>query len=77
MLNCLIGEVHIQLDESEGWSGADCVSPDLKVLLKARDLFLTPVRSLLDHSLRVSVVSLDEPFLRVRTGRLDCELPKP
>jgi len=58
-------------------SGVDCVSPDLKVLLEARGVFLTPVRSLLNHSLRVSVVFLDEIFLRLGTGRLDCELPKP
>ncbi len=77
MLNCLIGEVHIQLDESEGRSGADCVSPDLKVLFDGHDVIPTPVRSLLNHSPREIVVSLDEPFHRLGTGRLDCELPKP
>ncbi len=77
MLNCLIGKIHIQLDESESWSGADCASPDLKVLLDAPDVLETPVCSLLNHSLSVCAVILDEPFLRLGASCLDCVLPEP
>ena len=77
MLNYLIGKVHIQLEEGECRTGANCVSSDLKLLFDAPYMLVTSVHSLLYHSLNVSVVCLDEPSLRLGTGCLDCELPKP
>ena len=31
MVDCLIRQIHIQLEENESWSDADYVSPELKV----------------------------------------------
>jgi hypothetical protein len=63
MLSCLIGEIHIQLDESESWFGTDCVSSDRKVILDIPYRLVTPVRGLLNDGLSVLVVCLEEPFL--------------
>lgn len=63
MLSCLIREIHIQLDESESWFGADCVSSDWKVILETPYRTVTPVRGLLNDGLSVLAVCLEEPFL--------------
>ena len=75
MVDCLIRQIHIQLEENESWSGADYVSPELKVLLDASEAML--VRCSPRHSPGVSSAYYDEPFLRLGTGCLDCTLPKP
>jgi hypothetical protein len=77
MLNCLFREIHIQLDEGERWSGADCVSPEFKVFFDALDVLLTSVRGSLNYSLCISATCLDEAFLRLGTGCLNRALPKP
>ena len=77
MLNCLIREIHIQLDEGKRWPGADCVSSDLKVLLDIPDVPVTSIRSSLNHSLGISANSLDEAFLRLGAGCLNRTFPKP
>ena len=77
MMNYLVGQIHIQLDENESWSGANCLSPDHEILLDAPDVLVTVVCGFLKHSLSICTHFLDEPFLRLGTGCLDCELPKP
>lgn len=73
----LVWQIHVELQESIRRLGTDGVTPDLQVFLDAPDIVLVAVSRLLDDRLRVSPERFDEPLLRLRARRPDCQLPEP
>ena len=77
MLNRLIRKVHTRLEDCKRWLGANGVPSHFQVLLDAPNMLMGAVCCLLYNRLCVRAEGLDEALLRLGTGCLDCELPKP
>ena len=77
VLDHVVGDVHVEFEESEGWLRADVLPPVIEVALDVANVLLVPVSCLLDHRLTVVVIGLDEPPLRRLARHPDRTLPEP
>lgn len=77
MIEYFVGEVHLELEYSEGRFGADSVASNFKVAFKCADVIVCSVLGLLDDGIHVLAESFYETSLSCGSGCLDGELPKP